>query len=981
MHLAIITAAPFCLALLLALPQTRSQLSKTAQTALSTALMAALFAWLVGSFPQVQAEQALIQRLEWMPALGISLSFYLDGLSLLFGLIITGIGALIFFFAGYYFDDAAEYNRFMVWLAGFAGAMLALVLSGNLLMLFIAWELTSITSFLLIGFKGAKESAARAGAFKALFVTSGGALALIIGLVMLGAAAGQLVSPEGGGFVAELDVVLQLDSLHEHDWFPLFATLILLGCFTKSAQFPFHFWLPGAMSAPTPASAYLHSATMVKAGIYLVARLSPPMHQHELWTNALLLIGLLTMLVGAVFAIKQADLKGLLAYATVSKLGAIMALLGLPGQAGIKAALVGIIAHALYKSALFMVAGTIDHAAHTRQIPRLGGLRRELPALFWVTVISALSMAGMPFLMGFVAKETLLDALLHYADAWTGLVMLVALVSAALTALAAYMLIGEVFLGQRPRELRIHQPPAPIFYGPALLAFCSLVMGFLLEPLVIPILRLAVPKSFSLPLFAGFNEVFWMSAGVLLAGALLYRIRKPLIQRIRFPISGDALFNECIAYIDWAGSALLHFQSGYVRYYLVWILGSVSLMLVASGTLSTVTAGQTLLPQDLSVTATDLAKIFMLLLTIAAAALTVVLREHLKAAIAYGVIGYAIGVIFLINHAPDVALVQMLVETMATVLIIIMLGQIRPAARQKVIHSLWDGRHDYNFGFLRDLGISIVIGSAVFVFSLIALQNRPERRSIAQWHLENTALVNSEDAVGAIVADFRGTDTLLEIAVFTTAALGVLTLLARGRNGGGGERLATGQTPVDAGQKKETEAGEAIQDATSLSTPFTRLVTAFVLPVAILIGIAQILYGGSGPGDGFTAGVTIGLAVSLWYVVLGYDEARRQLPWFRPEHFVRLGLVIGIVNALLPLLFGKGFMGHVQFDKALGIYDLVGSFGLHITSSLVFEIAIAITVMGGLGIIIEAIAYPQGRAAADEGLSAVSSQGMRGEGT
>ncbi len=972
MHLALVTAAPFCLALLLALPQTRSHLGKTTQTLLSTALMAALFAWLVGAFPLLQAEQVIVQRLEWMPALGISLSFYLDGVSLLFGLIITGIGALIFFFAGFYFDDAAEYNRFMVWLAGFAGAMLALVLSGNLLMLFIAWELTSVTSFLLIGFQGKKQEAAREGAFKALFVTSGGALALIIGLVMLGAAAGQVITPEANsGFVAELDVILKLDNLHEHAWFPLFATLILLGCFTKSAQFPFHFWLPGAMSAPTPASAYLHSATMVKAGIYLVARLSPVMTQHELWANGLLGVGLLTMLVGAIFAIKQSDLKGLLAYATVSKLGAIMALLGLPGQAGLKAALVGIIAHALYKSALFMVAGTIDHAAHTRHIGRLGGLRKELPGLFWVTVISALSMAGLPFLMGFVAKETLLDALLHYSAPWTALVMLVALVSAALTALAAYMLIGEVFLGQRPRGLRIHKPPTPIYYGPALLAFCSLVMGFLLDPLIIPLLRLAVTKSFSLPLFAGFNEVFWMSAGVLVAGALLYLVRKPLTARITFPLSGDAVYREIINYIDWAGNALLHFQSGYVRYYLVWILGSVSLMLVASGTLSTVTAGQTLLPQDLSMTATDLAKIFMLLLTIVAAALTVVLREHVKAAIAYGVIGYAIGVIFLINHAPDVALVQMLVETMATVLIIIMLGQIRPGARLKVIDSLWSGRHDYNFGFLRDLGISIVIGLAVFVFSLIALQNRPDRHSIAKWHLENTVLVNSEDAVGAIVADFRGTDTLLEIAVFTTAALGVLTLLARGRVGGGG-RPAPSKAPVESTPEFDAEAVEAIQDATSLSTPFTRLVTHFVLPVAILIGIAQILYGGSGPGDGFTAGVTIGLAVSLWYVVLGYDEARRQLPWFRPEQFVRLGLVIGIVNALLPLLLGKGFMGHVQFDKALGIYDLVGSFGLHITSSLFFEIAIAITVMGGLGIIIEAIAYPQSRAAADEGLSAVN---------
>ena len=244
---------------------------------------------------------------------------------------------MIFFYAGYYFDDPAEHNRFMIWLSGFAGSMLAVVLSGNLLMLFVAWELTSVTAFVLIGFNGAKDVEARKGAFKALFITSGGALALIIGVVMLSVAAGQVLYPdEGIRFAADLEAVLRAKFLHQHDWFTLFAILIILGGLTKSAQFPFHFWLPGAMSAPTPASAYLHSATMVKAGIYLFARLSPVMYQNELWSSALLTVGLLTMLIGSYFAVKQRDLKGLLAYSTVSKLGAIVAMIGLPGQAGLK---------------------------------------------------------------------------------------------------------------------------------------------------------------------------------------------------------------------------------------------------------------------------------------------------------------------------------------------------------------------------------------------------------------------------------------------------------------------------------------------------------------------------------------------------------------------------------------------------------------------------------------------------------------------
>ncbi len=959
MELALFTGVPFLLALLLAVPLMKKTFNQSAQTSLTAFSMAGLFLAFLSLAPRVQAEQVIIQTVDWIPSLGITLSFYLDGLSLIFALVITGIGALIFFYAGYYFDDAAEHNRFIVWLLGFAGAMLGVVLSGNLLMMFAAWELTSVTSFMLIGFSGEQNAEARAGAFKALFVTGGGALALIIGLVMLGAAAGQILYPDSGlRFVTDLDAILQAKTLHQHEWFPAFTILIMLGGFTKSAQFPFHFWLPGAMTAPTPASAYLHSATMVKAGIFLFLRLSPVMYPNPLWSNLLLPFGLLTMLIGSCFAVKQRDLKGLLAYSTISKLGAVVAMIGLPGQNGIKAALVGIIAHALYKSALFLVAGTIDHAVGTRIIDRLGGLRRQMPAMFIVTVISALSMAGLPFLLGFVGKETLLDAMLYESAPYTVPVMGIVLISSTLIALAGYMLIYDVFWKAPRQTPHFHAPPALIRLSPLLLSLGSLTLGFLVEPVLVPLLELAVPKAFELHLFEGVNDVFRISMGILAAGLFLFLFRNALIKRIAFPISGHAVYRRLIACIEWAGDTVLVTQSGYVRYYLVIILGTVSAVLIASETLITVTAGEQLLPSDLSVTITDLAKIFMLFLTVVAGVLTIIVREHVKAAIAYGVIGYAIGVIFLIEHAPDVALVQMLAETMATVLIIIMLGRISSKNRRAVMERLWRGRHQYNFGLLRDIIISVVIGLAVFVFSLIALQNRPERTSIAQWHLENTAAVGTEDVVGAIVADFRGTDTLLEIAVFTTAALGVLTLLSRGRQGASSP-LAPRLEYARQAQEFDSRVMAEIQDATNLSTPFTRSVSYIVLPIAILIGIAQILYGGSGPGDGFTAGVTIGLAVSLWYVVLGYFETKRQLPWFRPAQIVRLGLVIAILNALLPLLLGKGFMGHIEFDKALGIYDIVGAFGLHVTSALIFEIAIAVTVMGGLGIIIETIAYPK----------------------
>jgi len=949
MDLLFISASPFLLAVILSLPVVKGALGKGLQSLLASALMVALFLWLLLLSPQLSADGALVQAWDWLPALGIRLSFYLDGLSLLFALIITGIGALIFFYAGQYFDEDSDCGRFLFWILGFAGAMLAVVLAGNLLLLFIAWELTSITSFMLISFKGGQYRQARIGAFNALIVTGAGALALIVGIVMLGFAAGQLTQPaDGAVLVTEYSDLLSLKELAQHEWFPLLCLLIVIGGFSKSAQFPLHFWLPGAMSAPTPASAYLHSATMVKAGIYLFARLSPLMYSNELWTGLLLGFGMLTMLVGAVFAVKQDDLKGLLAYSTVSKLGAIVALIGLPEQAGMKAALVCILAHALYKSALFLVAGTIDHSTGTRVIAHLGGLRRQLPLAFVVTVISALSMAGMPFLFGFVAKETLIAALLHTPTPWTALLVALMLVSTAFTALAAYMLIADVFLGAPRQRLQVHLPPAAIHYSPLILALGSLSFGILLEPFIIPLLRAAVKKPFELVLFAGVNDVFVLSLIILLAGYLLFRLRWHLIARIHFPLAAERVYREFTVLLRWTGTTVLRSQSGNVRFYLAVILGAVCVVLILWGGLGSLFSGRSLLPTDLALSSIDIAKTAMLLLAVMMGLLTVILREHVKAAIAYGVMGYAIGVIFLIQRAPDVALVQLLMETMMTVLLIAMLRQIHFDIRKNIFLLQWMNGPSSRLELARDLFISGVIGGAVFIFSLTALQNRPQRQSIAEWHLQNAELVQTEDVVGAIIADFRGTDTLLEIAVFTIAALGLLTLLA------GRPRKARPEGPaVDVGARRLRP--------NNVSTPFTRSVSTIVLPVAILIGFEQILYGGRGPGDGFTAGITVGLAISLLTLVLGYEEAQQRLSWFRPFRIVRFGLCMALANAIFPIFLGKGFMGNVQIDRDLGIYDLVGSFGLHITTSLLFEIAIALTVMGGIGIIIDAIAYAAAR--------------------
>jgi len=465
-------------------------------------VMAGLFGVLLSLFPEVHEAGAVVpDPIPWIPELGLTISFYLDGLSLLFGLVVTGIGAVIFLYTGYYFEKKDKQVRFTMWLLAFTGAMLGLVLSGNLIMMFIMWELTSITSFMLIGFYGASDEEARISARRALIITGAGGLALLAGVLLLGAMAGQEMlltgeqSPvpveqemeagnieidpvEGDGTATTFDVgdetiipfrfeyteVLSVETVTDHPWFLAMAMLIMIGAFTKSAQFPFHFWLPGAMTAPTPASAFLHSATMVKAGIYLLARLHPIMYQDPFWVNMLVATGLFTMLISAAFALKQNDLKGLLAYSTTSWLGVLVALIGLPSHNGFKALAIGILAHALYKSALFLSVGSIDHSYGTRALDRLGGVWKDMKGTAVVVIISALSMAGIPFLFGFVAKEVLLDASVNYMnDTFLGVAATwITVISAALTGTAGYILIWDVFFAPRKDKDLTTTPCRPL---------------------------------------------------------------------------------------------------------------------------------------------------------------------------------------------------------------------------------------------------------------------------------------------------------------------------------------------------------------------------------------------------------------------------------------------------------------------------------------------------------------------------------------
>lgn len=912
-------------------PLLKNILPRKALGWLLASISAALFVWVLTYLPAVTEQGALEYSLAWVPDLGLNFTIYLDGLALLFASVITGIGAVVALYTGYYFDDDLEANRFFWMLQAFMGAMLLVVMAGNVITLFIAWELTSITSFLLIGFKGNKYEDARFGALQALMVTGGGGLAMLVGLLLLGTASGTF----------EFSQILSGTDLRAHPWYSAFTILLLLGAFTKSAQWPFHFWLPGAMSAPSPASAYLHSATMVKAGVYLLARFAPALGDTDLWTGALTVIGLLTMFVGALLALRKRDLKALLAYSTISQLGALVALIGQPEAVGIKAAMIGILAHALYKAALFLSAGIIEHATGSRIIDKLGGLGRLLPGLTLIVGVSALSMAGVPPLFGFVAKETLLDVVTKYPEDW--LPIFIVVVSATFTVVAGLIVLWDVFFRKPKAELHIHKPEWGLLAGPGLLAVGSLLLGFLLDPMIIPLIFPAVGSEFSLYLFPGWNLAFALSLAALALGLVMFLARGWWLNLSipGFP-SASGVYRSLVGAIEWMADQALRLQNGRLRYYLVIIISVVIILMLRSDL-----SGLIEFPVDLQLsTSIDLLGAVLVILTLGAAAATVLTRRWLAAALAMGVMGYALGGIFLLEPAPDVALVQFLVETLGTVLIVIMLSRISTSQRTDV--SRKDLRQT-RVGLWRDILISGAVGLIVMIFAVAAVTSRPERDTRAAWYLaEADVQTGVTDVVAAIVTDFRGTDTLIEIMVFGTAALGVLTLLTlpEAREllmGPGRARLRRG----------DVVPSEELRAVSRFSTPLTRRVAMIVLPFALIISLAHILYGGEGPGDGFTAGVVSGLAVALWYVVFGYYETRQRLPWLHPGRLVAVGWLVALVNALLPMIFGREFMA---LTKLTGI-ELPAH--LHAASTVIFEVAIFLTVFGGVSVIMEAIAHPK----------------------
>ena len=908
------------------------------------------FGILLLALPPIQDGSGLSWQFPWIQSSTIQGSLYLDNLSAVFALLVTGIGTLIVVYSGYYFKGDRSVWRFLVYMFLFMFAMLGLVLAGNLVLLFIFWEMTSVTSFLLVAYKY-KSDQARKGAFKALLITGAGGVALLLGVIIISSITGT----------TDITTLLtQTAPLQESNLYPLILFMVALAALTKSAQTPFHIWLPDAMSAPTPASAYLHSATMVKAGIYLLARLNPVLGQTEAWFWAFSLTGLITMLTGAYLGLKQNDQKALLAYSTISQLGVMVLLIGQDTDIAFKALIIGVIAHALYKSALFLIAGIVDHETGTRDLRRLGGLGRWMPYSMGIAILAGLSMAGLPPMFGFLAKETLLATAIH--PSLPEIIALIfpagAVIAGALVLAQAGLFVWDTFLG-KPRDpgIKPHEAPWGMLVAPLIPAVLSILLGLLPEPeRLAKFLSNAASAAYggkvkvSLALWAGLTVPLLLSIIAVSTGILIFIFRKQVrnIQnRIAPNFTLNFIYSVALKAIDQLGILTTSLQAGNLRTYLTVMLVSVILLvLIFAGVPE---FGQLVFIQQPLFNlgfALSILRVFALIVIIAAALASVFIRRDFAAILTLGAMGLSVAVFMVLEPDPDLALVQMVVDLLAVVILVLALTRLPRSQRLRATELTYK---QSRFSLVRDIMVSSTVGIIVAWISLTALVTRPRESVVTPFYEANAKLLTgAKDIVGAIVVDFRAFDTLVEISVFSIAGLGIFTLLLYA------SRLA-GDQVVD----------EPISDTKLLRTtgiggrntsPFVHALAYASLPFSLILAVIHMMYGHDQPGDGFTAGVIVGLVVAFWYVVFGYAEVNLRLKWLQPMQFISAGILLAVVTGISASIIKGNFLANVDFGAMLNI-PLPKGFNL--STSFLFEIAIFLSVLGSISYILRALGHPR----------------------
>lgn len=726
-----------------------------------------LFLYLLTYLPSVyQGTKSIFFRNEWIPSLGISLDFKIDGLSMLFGLMITGIGTLIYLYAAEYLKRDENIHRFYCYLTLFMGAMLGVVLSDNLITLFVFWELTSISSFFLIGYNTDQE-ASRKSAMWALGLTGLGGFFMLASFALIGIVAGTYSLNE---LIAYPDVLLN------SEYYYIIIFLLFAGAFTKSAQFPFHFWLPGAMKAPTPVSAYLHSATMVKAGIYILARFSPILGGDEVWNYTLMIVGGITMVMGAVLSVFHKDMKGLLAYSTISALGIIVFLIGIGTETALYAACTFILVHALYKATLFLITGIVDHATHTRDLSVLRGLGKVMPIIAVAGFIAALSSAGIPFTFGFLSKELIYGV--STDGIWTQESVFVltgiALITNIFLTSSGFLAGIRPFFGKLPQEFqKIKKPNFYLWFPPVLLSALTLLFGIVPSIIDQSILKSATisvlgnSTQMYLSLWHGFNLVLLLSIITIVLGILLYFVIKPSSKnesRLKGldDFSPQTILTSIALGIRWfAFRYTRFFHNGYLRVYIMFIVifftGIVGYKLFADVPLRVNT-------EDLS--AFRIYEFTVFVITIIAIYFITSTTSRLTSIAALGVIGYSICLIFVFYGAPDLAMTQFAIDTLTVVLFVLVLFKLPPFLKftNKKIQ-------------FRDGVISVCFGILISLITLQALVS-PADKSVSKFYADNAyILAKGKNVVNVILVDFRGFDTMIETIVLSIAAVGVYSIL------------------------------------------------------------------------------------------------------------------------------------------------------------------------------------------------------------
>ena len=880
MSLFLIVALPFLGALL---PGLMNSAGRAACAGVTFMVSLLAFIGLMTHLPAVMAGELVTARLDWIPLLGLNVTLMLDGLGFFFAMLILGIGLLIIAYARFYLSREDNMGEFFTYLLLFQGAMVGIVLSDNILLLLVFWELTSLSSFLLIGYwKHLPEG--RQGARMALTVTGMGGLAMIGGMLLLGQIVGSY----------DLSVILQNRNLIQASPMYLPALiLILLGCFTKSAQFPFHFWLPHAMSAPTPVSAYLHSATMVKAGIFLMARMWPVLSGTPEWFMIVTTAGLITMVLGAVIALFKHDLKSLLAFSTVSHLGLITMLLGTGTAFGAMAAMFHILNHATFKAALFMSAGIIDHEAHTRDIRRLGGLRHLMPVTFVIASLAALSMAGIPLLNGFLSKEMMLEEATHTAlFGMPLLVPVMATIGSLFSAAYCFRFISHTFLGPQRDDYPTtpHDPPVGLWLPPAILVVLVVAIGvapFLAEPFIKVVTASVLGDAAELPkayikIWHGLVPALYMSMIAVVGGLLMLLIFKPALGVWDKAARPEAkhIFDAVIASaVSLARRIIAPLHDGaFTRYAAIM---AVTVVAVGYHAWATGTVGA----PTRSVQPANFVQIAGWLMLVAATCGLVVLhRNRLLSLILIGIVGLVVSVGFVFFSAPDLAMTQLTVEVVTIILLLLALNFLpnHTPVESSVLRRVRDGT------------VAVAAGLGAAALSYHYLLRDTVAPSISDFHLANSYKGGGgTNVVNVILVDFRGFDTYGEIIVLGIAALIIYALT---------ETLLDGPVRARLLNRKPDQLRSG-----GMHPMMMVVVTRVIMPVVLMVGFYIFWRGHNVPGGGFIAGLVVSIAVVMQYMASGFSWTSARLRY--PYHgVIGTGVLIAGLTGIGSWFFGKPFL-------------------------------------------------------------------------